>query len=174
MTPTALNCPACHQLVHAAELESLSRQAKLAGQAGDWHGARSNWERALPLLPPESSQYQAVKSRIDNIDAQLAAGSAQDHGKSGVWARWTAKLGPVGVLLWKFKTVALLVATKGKLLLLGFTKIGTLVSMFASFALYWHWYGWRFAAGFVLSIYVHEMGHVAALRKYGIAATAPM
>jgi Zn-dependent protease len=28
--------------------------------------------------------------------------------------------------------------------------------------------------GFVLSIYIHEMGHVAALRRYGIAATAPM
>jgi Zn-dependent protease len=26
----------------------------------------------------------------------------------------------------------------------------------------------------VLSIYVHEMGHVAALRRYGIAASAPM
>jgi len=31
-----------------------------------------------------------------------------------------------------------------------------------------------FAAGLVISIYVHEMGHVAALRRYGIAASAPM
>jgi Zn-dependent protease len=35
-------------------------------------------------------------------------------------------------------------------------------------------FGWKFAMGFVLSIYVHEMGHVIALRKYGIAATSPM
>jgi Zn-dependent protease len=28
--------------------------------------------------------------------------------------------------------------------------------------------------GFVLSIYIHEMGHVIALRKYGIAASSPM
>lgn len=28
--------------------------------------------------------------------------------------------------------------------------------------------------GFILSIYVHEMGHVAALRRTGIAASAPM
>ena len=46
--------------------------------------------------------------------------------------------------------------------------------MLASMGLYWHWYGWKFALGFVLSIYVHEMGHVACLRRYGIAATAPM
>jgi len=115
-----------------------------------------------------------VQDRIANIDAQLAAASVQDHSKASGAAKWAAKLGPVGVVLWKFKTILLLVVTKGKLLLLGLTKLSTLTTMLASFGLYWTLYGWRFAAGLVLSIYVHEMGHVAALRKYGIAATAPM
>ena len=44
----------------------------------------------------------------------------------------------------------------------------------AVFAVYWSLFGWKFALGFVLSIYIHEMGHVIALRKYGIAATSPM
>ena len=35
-------------------------------------------------------------------------------------------------------------------------------------------WGWQFALGLVLSIYVHEMGHVVALRRYGFNATAPM
>jgi Zn-dependent protease len=35
-------------------------------------------------------------------------------------------------------------------------------------------YGWAFAAGLVISIYIHEMGHVVALRRYGFPATAPM
>jgi Zn-dependent protease len=64
--------------------------------------------------------------------------------------------------------------TKGKLLLLGLTKAGTLLSMTASFGVYWAAWGWRFALGLVVSIYVHEMGHVAAMRRYGIEATAPM
>jgi len=34
--------------------------------------------------------------------------------------------------------------------------------------------GWKFAVGLVLSIYIHEMGHVQALQRYGIKATAPM
>ena len=170
----ALSCSSCHQLVHGKELESLSQQAKLAGQAGDWQGARASWERALALLPPDTVQYQTVKSRIDNIDAQIAAASVQDHSNVSGAAKWAARFGPVGVVLWKFKTILLLVATKGKLLLLGLTKLSTLTTMLASFALYWTLYGWRFAAGLVLSIYIHEMGHVAALRKYGIAATAPM
>jgi Zn-dependent protease len=160
--------------VHAQELESLSQQAKLAGQAGDWHGARAAWGRALALLPPDTVQYRTVQDRITNIDAQLAVASVQDHSKASGAAKWAAKFGPVGVVLWKFKTIALLAATKGKLLLLGLTKLSTLTTMLASFGLYWTLYGWRFAGGLVLSIYVHEMGHVAALRKYGIAATAPM
>ena len=58
--------------------------------------------------------------------------------------------------------------------LLGLTKAGTVASMFASVGLYWTQWGLSFALGLVLSIYVHEMGHVAAIRRYGIAATAPM
>ncbi|HMJ14968.1 MAG TPA: site-2 protease family protein, partial [Polyangiaceae bacterium] len=83
-------------------------------------------------------------------------------------------LGAFGMLLWKLKSILLLVATKGKLLLLGFTKAGTLLSMLASLGVYAALWGWKFALGLVLSIYVHEIGHVAALRKLGIAATAPM
>jgi Zn-dependent protease len=46
--------------------------------------------------------------------------------------------------------------------------------MFASVGLYWTLWGLWFALGLVVSIYIHEMGHVAAIRRYGIAASAPM
>jgi hypothetical protein len=59
--------------------------------------------------------------------------------------------------------------TKGKLLLAGLTNSTTLLTMLPSIGLYWTAYGWRFAVGIVLSIYVHEMGHVAVLRRFGIA-----
>src|SRR5579872_4581938 len=90
------------------------------------------------------------------------------------WRSRFTKIGAGGVAAWKFKTVLLIALTKGKLLLLGLTKISTLLSMLAMFGAYWLAYGWPFAAGLVLSIYVHEMGHVIALRRYNIAATAPM
>lgn len=153
-------------MVHAQEFENLSQHARLAGQAKDWHGAKTAWESALKMLPPGSEEYRTVQARIENINLQLSG--------KGTIGKWLAKLGPVGIILWKFKTFALLALTKGKLLLLGLTKINTLLSMIAFFAVYWSLYGWKFALGFVLSIYVHEMGHVLALRKYGIAATAPM
>jgi Zn-dependent protease len=80
---------------------------------------------------------------------------------------WAARLGKAGAL-------GLLALSKGKLLLLGLTKFSTIATMLLSFGVYWTRWGWMFAAGFVLSIYVHEMGHVSALRRFGIAATAPM
>jgi len=162
----ALQCVSCGKLTHAQEFEALAQHAKLAGQAGDWHGAKLAWEKALPLLPPDSEEFRTVSARIENINHQLSDKNA--------WAKWAAKLGPIGVVLWKFKTVALLVLTKAKFVLLGLTKLNTLLSMMAFFAVYWTMFGWKFALGFVLSIYIHEMGHVVALRKYGIAASAPM
>jgi Zn-dependent protease len=46
--------------------------------------------------------------------------------------------------------------------------------MLLSFGVYIGVWGWKLAAGIVLSIYIHEMGHVAMLRHFGIPATAPM
>ncbi len=46
--------------------------------------------------------------------------------------------------------------------------------MLLSAGVYWTLWGWKFAVGIVVSIYVHEMGHVQALQRYGIKATAPM
>jgi Zn-dependent protease len=64
--------------------------------------------------------------------------------------------------------------TKGKFLLLGLTKMGTLLTMLASLGVYWAIYGWAFALGLVVSIYIHEMGHVAEIRRYGFPAGAPV
>jgi Zn-dependent protease len=46
-------------------------------------------------------------------------------------------------------------------------------SMVVSVAAYAWLFGWKFAVGFVLLIFVHEMGHVVALRRMGVAAGAP-
>ncbi|HUE26694.1 MAG TPA: site-2 protease family protein, partial [Solirubrobacteraceae bacterium] len=50
----------------------------------------------------------------------------------------------------------------------------TVGSMAVSVAAYSFVFGWEFAAGFVVLLLVHEMGHVIALRREGIKASAPM
>ena len=67
-----------------------------------------------------------------------------------------------------------MLAWKAKALLLGLTKGTTLLTMLLSLGVYWSMWGWPLRLGLVLSIYVHEMGHVIALARYGFRATAPM
>jgi Zn-dependent protease len=66
----------------------------------------------------------------------------------------------------KLKAILLLVP-KVKLL----ATAATMLVSIAAYSLIW---GWQFAAGFVVLLLVHELGHVAQLRREGVAATAPM
>jgi Zn-dependent protease len=68
-------------------------------------------------------------------------------------------------------------ASKGKVLLLALIKIKavtTLGTMFISIAAYALAFGWPFAVGFVLLLFIHEMGHVIQLRREGVEASAPV
>jgi Zn-dependent protease len=79
-------------------------------------------------------------------------------------------LAAVGALVAKF-----FAAIKGAVLLLPKLKLlttaGTALVSVAAYSLFW---GWTFAAGFVVLLFVHEMGHVIQLRREGIKASAPM
>lgn len=74
-----------------------------------------------------------------------------------------APLGAVGVFLVKAGAVLL----KLKVLV----SLGTMLLSVLAYALL---YGWPFAAGFVALIAVHELGHVVALRRMGVAAGLPV
>src|SRR5947199_7903672 len=51
------------------------------------------------------------------------------------------------------------------------TTSGSMLVSIGAYALIW---GWQFAVGFVLLLFVHEMGHVIQLRREGVPASAPM
>ena len=176
-----LACPACRRLVHSDALKRLSAEAEGAERAGQLIGAQERWQACLDLLPPEARQHQVISSRIAELAKRAAAteeGRTRTAGAGGAklprWLVWLGPLAPLGLLLLKFKVVILLVLSKAKFLLLGLTKASTFFSMIASLGVYWTAWGWKFALGLVVSIYVHEMGHVAALRRQGVPASAPM
>lgn len=184
LAPALLSCPACHTLVHFEQLKNLAADAKAAEDAGDRTAALRIWRDAIALLPRSSAQYPVVAARISALgkEAPAAAKAEQAQKEEQIRSRFSgvggkkvgSVLGSIAVVLFKIKFVIVLLLTKMKLLLFGFTKIGTLLSMLAMMGAYWALWGWPFAVGFVLSIYVHEMGHVSALRHYGIRASAPM
>jgi Zn-dependent protease len=162
--------------VHAEELQRLAAEADRDAQAGAFSDALAAWRRALDLLPPDSRQFAAVSDKLAELSRRAdAAGTTptKPHAKPG-WARRAGIPGAIALFLWKFKLVLAFILTKGKLLLLGLTKGSTFFTMLLSLGVYWTAWGWKFAAGLVGSIYVHEMGHVAMLRHFGVPATAPM
>jgi Zn-dependent protease len=80
------------------------------------------------------------------------------------------KLGAAGAAV-----LAALAKLKSLLLLLGNIKMfATAGTMLVSVAAYSFVFGWPFAVGFVALLLVHEMGHVIALRREGVRASAPM
>jgi Zn-dependent protease len=158
--------------------------------SGNFQSSRERESEADAPLPPPSDAPQSPsgdppfthppvsETHVQGAQPALAVSSgghpaaAAAHSTSG--RKKLGALGTAGALLVKFKSVILIALTKGKLVLLGLTKLNTLLSMFLALGFYWALWGWKFALGFVLSIYIHEMGHVTALARYGIPASAPM
>jgi Zn-dependent protease len=174
LSPALLACPRCQRLVHSGRLNQLAVEAKAAADAGDLTTAQAKWREALSLLPRESRQHAVVLERINSLGREIetrgptaSRGNGQADARHGSAAGRAAGAGGALALL-------LSLLAKGKLLLLGLTKASTLFSMLASIGAYWLAFGWKFAVGLVLTIYVHEMGHVARLLRYGMKATPPM
>lgn len=74
----------------------------------------------------------------------------------------------LGVLLWKFLAPILKFA---KFLPAVLKTGGTMLLSIGVYAIQW---GWKFALGFVLLLFVHECGHIIAARRFGLNVSAPM
>ena len=130
--------------------------ARIAEQVGALGHAWELYEHALTLLPPGLSQTQTILARMEALRAKATPKAQAEPPEEGRWSKWLTTLGPLGLLL------------------AGAGKLKTVFSALAFLGVYWAAYGWKFALGIVVSIYIHEMGHVAAFRSNGIAVSAPM
>src|SRR5437773_3301174 len=98
----------------------------------------------------------------------VVAPNPRDSGGGPKLKKAFVPLGILGVLLLKFKAV-LLPALKFLPVLL---KTGG--TMLLTIWLYAQTWGWWFALGFVLLIFVHECGHLLAARRLGLKVGAPV
>src|SRR5213076_2630754 len=87
-------------------------------------------------------------------------------GRPGLRKRIASVLAAIGVLLAKAKSLLLLLP-KLKVL----TTFGSMLVSIAAYALI---FGFPFAVGFVVLLFLHEIGHVIQLRREGVEASAPM
>ncbi len=161
-----LACPGCLTLVHRERLQQLANLAENAANAGDSAGARTHWADALGLVPIHSEQHQQISARMVSLaDAPDTARPAAITTGPHSW--WKPAAGGA-------TAITVLVVSKLKFLLLGLTKMSTVLSMFGFIGVYWSIHGWPLAVGLAASIYIHEMGHVSMLRRLGINASAPL
>jgi Zn-dependent protease len=83
---------------------------------------------------------------------------------------WLRRLfGPVGVGL-----IFILTKLKWVLALFKFKFLATGVTALISIGAYALLFPWQFAVGLVVLIFIHEIGHVIVLRRFGVPATAPV
>jgi Zn-dependent protease len=101
---------------------------------------------ADPFGTQRRSRAQSLRKRIGSMLAAIGAAIA----------KFFAAIKGLILLLPKFKLL---------------TTSGTALVSVAAYSLFW---GWEFAAGFVVLLLVHELGHVFQLRREGISASTPM
>ncbi|WP_354701322.1 hypothetical protein DSM112329_01634 [Paraconexibacter sp. AEG42_29] len=128
----------------------------------------------LPPSPPPGARPLTGTGVANNaasttpyLDSAPSSGTAFGEPQRPWWRRLGGALFALGLLILKFGKVALLAIPKLKIL----TTSGTMLVSVAAYSLIW---GWKFALGFVVLLFVHEMGHVIQLRREGVEASAPV
>jgi Zn-dependent protease len=117
----------------------------------------------VPGVQPPASQAQPVEDAFGRKSHKESPG--RDLRK-----RIGSALAAAAALIAKF-----FAAIKGFVLLLPKVKLLTTAgTALISVVVYSWFFGWWFAVGFVVLLFVHEMGHVIQLRKEGVKASAPM
>lgn len=100
---------------------------------------------------------------------------AQHPSQASWWTRLKKALGPVavvGVVIAKFFVkLKFFILPALKFLPILLKSGGTMLISIWAYALF---FGWPFAVGFVLLMFVHECGHLIVARKFGLPVSAPV
>jgi Zn-dependent protease len=128
----------------------------------------------LPAVPGAYPSHASATSLVEDAPPKSGSPFGEERPRRepvrSLRKRISSALAAIVALIAKF-----FAAIKGVLLLLPKTKLLlTLGTALVSVVLYSLVFGWWFAVGFVLLLFVHEMGHVIQLRREGIRATAPV
>lgn len=109
----------------------------------------------------EQEQQERTIENMRRLMAQRDMAPAAEPQRD--WSRWgwlgAAALFIFGKAQWLFALAKL-------------AKLQTLLTMLLSIAVYAQVFGWPYAVGFVLLIFVHELGHAVAMWQQGIPAGA--
>src|SRR6266478_1998200 len=110
-----------------------------------------------------------------NVPPETASFDAQQQAGDNWWTRLKKTLGPVAVVgvsfEKKFAKLKFFILPALKFLPLLLKSGGTMILSIGVYALV---FGWQFAVGFVLLLFVHECGHLIVAKKFGLPVSAPV
>ena len=182
MPPSALSCPCLPRAgARRAAEGARRRRRRRRGRARRRLGRSSKpGAIALTLLPagvlavPLDRRARAgAEPEPDAIRRRAAAAEPAASDAKKAWSG--GAIAAAALLIWKFKAIGVFLLDQGQAAAVRPQQGRRRSSRcWPSLGVYWTIWGWKFALGFVLSIYIHEMGHVAAMKRYGLPATAPM
>jgi Zn-dependent protease len=109
-----------------------------------------------PISGPQPSEYTESGYRVRPAELQSAPRRSFRQRVLGALAATGGFFAKFGAVLYKLKI---------------FTVAGSMIVSIGAYALVG---GWWFGVGLVGLIFVHEMGHVLALRRQGLPASAPL
>jgi Zn-dependent protease len=142
-----------------AETQNLLRSGTVAATDLAWQEGLTNW---IPLNQIPGFTFVRPAAPVAPVATttpeQLHRSPAQNK---SLLQKIGAGIAAIGYAALKFK-----------FLLFGALK--TSLSMLFTIWVYSMLFGWRFAAGLVVLIFVHEMGHVIAAKWLGIPVSAPL
>jgi Zn-dependent protease len=156
----SLECPKCHTLVHGGELERIAARAKELESQNKPAEAHLQWQSALTLLPPASTQAEWINGQLRQL-APAVRKQAEAESRSR-WAKRLGPLAPIAIALSKLKA------------LLAVFKLGFVLSLAGFIGVYWALYGLKFGVGFAALILLHEMGHYIDIKRRGLPADMPI
>jgi Zn-dependent protease len=128
--------------------------------------------RPVSQVTPEPESRERTDELSYELDARYQPYEPTDWGpvkhepRFPILRKLAAPFIALGLLLWKFKFVLAAIFK--------FKIFTTSASMLVSLGAYaWLW-GWRFALGFILLLFVHELGHYLEARRQGLNVGAPV
>src|SRR5262245_8098117 len=86
-----LVCPACQQLVYAAEMEQIAAEAKAAETAGRLDEAIAAWTKVLGWLPAGTAQYRTVSNHLEALHRAKTASEEEEKRKASRWKKLAAE-----------------------------------------------------------------------------------
>jgi len=127
-----------------------------------------------PAAPPQALPAHGAPPQpfASGVAVPVGVGVPPGPSRSETAKKWFGPFAVIGILLLKWAAkLKFIIAPVLKFFPILLKTGGTMILSIGAYAMAW---GWQFAVGFVLLIFVHECGHLIAAKRVGLKVGAPV